>query len=175
MSLVEKFLFNCEVWWRCNSVIRAIRGHLSPSDQQSKLRQGLMGKQSGVFVTWYSIPMQSNAKLIRMKTGSINKDKIRFKAKKVYKLKDILHLPGKITSKIKCLVMNLYDDLKRKNICTEFSALTISLLPVMLVKLMCGNKIGKRRLNMYLYSMKRFIINNRLPCKWMQIGNYPSN
>ena len=109
--------------------------------------------------------MQSNAKLIRMKTGSINKDKIRFKAKKVYKLKDILHLPGKITSKIKCLVMNLYDDLKRKNICTEFSALTISLLPVMLVKLMCGNKIGKRRLNMYLYSMKRFIINNRLPCK----------
>lgn len=91
MSLVEKFLFNCEVWWRCNSVIRAIRGHLSPSDQQSKLRQGLMGKQSGVFVTWYTIPMQSNAKLIQIKTGSINKDKTRFKAKKVYKLKNILH------------------------------------------------------------------------------------
>ena len=76
--------------WRCNSVIRAIRGHLSPSDQQSKLRQGLMGKQSGVFVTWYTIPMQSNAKLIQIKTGSINKDKTRFKAKKVYKLKNIL-------------------------------------------------------------------------------------
>ena len=105
--------------------------------------------------------MQSNAKLIRMKTGSINKDKIRFKAKKVYKLKDILHLPGKITSKIKCLVMNLYDDLKRKNICTEFSALTISLLPVMLVKLMCGNKIGKRRLNIYVSVFNEKIYNKQ--------------